>query len=164
MESFRELYERHYGDVYRFALFLTSDPTRAEDLAADTFARAWISRERIRHATVKAYLLTITRNLYRDGLRRQRPLTALDDRLEDPRPTAEQRVADAAALGIVKQQLLRTAEGDRHAFVLHALRGLSYAQVAGVLGISTGAVKSRIFRVREALAGIRSMRAKGDQR
>ncbi|MGE0446924.1 MAG: RNA polymerase sigma factor [Vicinamibacterales bacterium] len=164
MESFRELYERHYADVYRFALFLTSDPTRAEDLAADTFARAWTSRERIRQATVKAYLLTITRNLYRDGLRRQRPVTELDDRLEDPSPSAEQRAADASALGLVKQRLLRAAEGDRRAFVLHTFEGLSYAQVARALGITTGAVKSRIFRVREALAGIRSMRPKGDPR
>ena len=68
MDPFRELYERYYRDVYRFALFLTGDAARAEDLAADTFVRAWTARDRIRHETVRAYLLTIARNLYRDGL------------------------------------------------------------------------------------------------
>ena len=41
MDQFRELYERYYTDVYRFALFLTGDVARAEDLTADTFVRAW---------------------------------------------------------------------------------------------------------------------------
>jgi DNA-directed RNA polymerase specialized sigma24 family protein len=39
MDQFRELYERYYADVYRFALFLTGDVARAEDLTADTFVR-----------------------------------------------------------------------------------------------------------------------------
>jgi DNA-directed RNA polymerase specialized sigma24 family protein len=64
MDQFRELYERYYADVYRFALFLTGDVARAEDLTADTFVRAWTARERIRQNTVRAYLLTITRNLF----------------------------------------------------------------------------------------------------
>jgi DNA-directed RNA polymerase specialized sigma24 family protein len=46
MDEFRQLYERHYGAVYRLALFLTGSPDRAEDLAADTFVRAWTARDR----------------------------------------------------------------------------------------------------------------------
>ena len=61
MDEFTSLYDRHYQDVYRFALFLSGDPTRAEDLASDTFVRAWLARDRIRQPTVRAYLLTITR-------------------------------------------------------------------------------------------------------
>jgi RNA polymerase sigma-70 factor (ECF subfamily) len=57
MDPFADLYERHYSDVYRFALFLTGDRTRAEDLVADTFVRAWLTRDRIRQPTVRAYLL-----------------------------------------------------------------------------------------------------------
>ena len=82
MESFRELYERYYPDVYRFALFLTANPAIAEDLAADTFVRAWTSRGRIRQATVKGYLLAITRNLHRDALRRRRPTVPKTTALE----------------------------------------------------------------------------------
>jgi DNA-directed RNA polymerase specialized sigma24 family protein len=40
MDSFREVYERHYRAVYQMALFLTGVPDQAEDLAADTFVRA----------------------------------------------------------------------------------------------------------------------------
>jgi RNA polymerase sigma factor (sigma-70 family) len=76
MDPFRDLYERYYRDVYRFALFLTGDVARAEDLTADTFVRAWTARDRIRHETVRAYLLTIARNLYRDSLRSMRGSSA----------------------------------------------------------------------------------------
>ena len=69
MDPFRDLYERYHADVYRFALFLTGDHSSAEDLTSDTFVRAWNARDRIRQDTVRAYLLTITRNLYRDEVR-----------------------------------------------------------------------------------------------
>src|SRR5688572_32038384 len=51
MDAFRGVYERHHQAMYRLALFLTGDPARAEDLAADAFVRAWTARHRIRHHT-----------------------------------------------------------------------------------------------------------------
>ena len=119
MDGFREPYERYYTDVYRFALFLTGDVARAEDLAADTFVRAWTARDRIRQETVRAYLLTVTRNLFRDHVRAARP---------------------------------HVARGDRWALLLYVVREMSYSEVAAALGVSVAAVKSRIFRAREALA------------
>jgi len=79
MLSFHELYEQHSRDVYRFALFLSGDPAMAEDLTADTFVRAWTARGSIRDATVRAYLLTITRNLWRDRQRREWRQVPLDE-------------------------------------------------------------------------------------
>ena len=73
MVGFHDLYEQHWRDVYRFALFLSGNPVHAEDLTSETFVRAWTARGSIREATVRAYLLTITRNLHRDSRRRERP-------------------------------------------------------------------------------------------
>jgi DNA-directed RNA polymerase specialized sigma24 family protein len=78
MVGFHDLYERHRAGVYRFALFLSGNPAQAEDLASDTFVRAWTARGSIREATVRAYLLTITRNLWRDLERRNRRHVPLD--------------------------------------------------------------------------------------
>jgi RNA polymerase sigma-70 factor (ECF subfamily) len=150
--EFRELYERYYADVYRFALFLTGDVARAEDLAADTFVRAWTARDRIRQGTVRAYLLTITRNLFRDGLRAARPQVPLDEQMADNAPAVDARVERVFALRQVRSRLRRVPRGDRRALLLYVIREMSYAEIATALGVSVAAVKSRIFRAREALA------------
>ena len=156
MDGFRELYDRYYPDVYRFALFLTGDATRADDLTADTFVRAWRARDRIQHATVKAYLLAITRNLFRDQLRASRQSTdrevELQDTIADESPGADIHVQHASTLRDVRARLRGVARGDRRALLLYVLKEMSYAEVAAALGISIGAVKSRINRAREALA------------
>jgi RNA polymerase sigma factor (sigma-70 family) len=156
MDGFRELYERYYPDVHRFALFLTGDAARADDLTADTFVRAWRARDRIQHATVKAYLLAIARNLYRDQLRSARLSTSreveLQDTIADDAPGADLHVQHASTLRDVRARLRGVARGDRRALLLYVLKEMSYAEVAAALGISIGAVKSRINRAREALA------------
>ena len=152
MDGFRDIYDRYYHDVRRFALFLSGDPARADDLAADTFVRAWQARDRIQHATVKAYLMTITRNLYRDQLRSSRQFVELEDTIPDAAPGADVHVQHASTLRDVRARLRRVARGDRRALLLYVVKEMSYAEVAAALGISIGAVKSRICRARDALA------------
>ena len=151
MSEFHELYERHYPDVFRFALFLTGDRSRAEDLAADTFVRAWTARDRIQMTTVRAYLLTIAKNLHRDALRRERPTAGLVHDVADSRPGVDAQVESAIALNQVRSRLRSVARGDRQALLMFIVRGMSYQEIAGTLGVSITAVKSRIFRAREAL-------------
>jgi len=152
MVGFHDLYERHWRDVYRFALFLSGNPTHAEDLTSDTFVRAWTARGTIREATIRAYLLTITRNLWRDMERRSRRHVPLDAAEE---PAVSPRGDQLAELGWTERQLELVAAGDRDALLLHARDGLSYDEVARRLHISVGAVKSRVFRARQALAALR---------
>ena len=151
MDSFRDVYEKHYDAVYRLALFLTGAPDRADDLAADTFVRAWTARDRLQYATVRAYLLTITRNLYRDRLRAARPFVELNDLLIPTASPTAGRVEDVSTLRDVRARLRRLAPGDRRALLLYAVSELSYADIARRLGISLNAVKSRIARARDAL-------------
>ena len=112
MDPFQALYERYYRDVYRFALFLTGDAARAEDLTADTFVRAWTARARIRQETVRAYLLTIARNLHRDQLRAARRHEPIDDQLADRAPRVDVQVERASALRQVRARLRHVARGD----------------------------------------------------
>jgi RNA polymerase sigma-70 factor (ECF subfamily) len=152
MDPFEALYEAHYQDVYRFALFLTGDPPHAEDLAADTFVRAWMARDRIRQPTVRAYLLAITRNLYRDHRRLKRPVSAeLNDTVCDAQPGADVHLEQRSQLRQISARLRRVAPGDRRALLLYVVREMSYAQIAVRLGVPIGSVKARIARARDAL-------------
>jgi RNA polymerase sigma-70 factor (ECF subfamily) len=72
--DFHSLFERHSRDVYRFALYLSGDPSLAEEIARETFVRARVTPGDVRLGTVKAYLLTIARNLPESGTSEPAPL------------------------------------------------------------------------------------------
>jgi RNA polymerase sigma-70 factor (ECF subfamily) len=152
MDQFTALYDEHYRDVYRFALFLCGQPNRAEELAADTFVRAWLARDRIQQPTVRSYLLTITRNLHRDGFR-GRQHVSLEETGEPAggTPSADTQVQHRAELERTIAAIRLLAPADRQALVLRAFRDMSYADIAATLDIPVGSVKSRISRARQAL-------------
>jgi DNA-directed RNA polymerase specialized sigma24 family protein len=61
MLSFERVHRAYAPDVLRFALWMTGNPAQADDIASETFVRAWTKREKIRAETLKAYFLTIPR-------------------------------------------------------------------------------------------------------
>ena len=148
--DFSELYQRHAKDVHRFALYLSGDANVAEDLTAETFASALCGRAELRVDTVKAYLIAIARNLYRDALARERRLVAIDDVPEtvDPAPSSENTASDRQAYEHVLRAIQRLPQPLREALVLAADQELRYDQIAVILGCSVGAVKVRVHRAR----------------
>jgi len=152
MSSLEDLYERYSSDVYRFAVHLSGDRMLAEDITSETFLRAWSSRAPIRQDTVKAYLFTIARNVYRHELRRRtrhvEPVAEPVAAGPDPRERAEQADALAVVLGALRQ----LPEPDRAALLMHTQDGLPYEQIARTLGVSLAAVKVRVHRARLKLA------------
>src|SRR5215470_10594454 len=105
MDDFHSLYQRYAPQVHRFALFLCGEAALADDITSETFVRAWTSRGKIREATVKAYLFTIARNLYRDHLRGHKPMHELDESVRDPGIDLESRAAQKAEVQAVMQML-----------------------------------------------------------
>jgi RNA polymerase sigma-70 factor (ECF subfamily) len=137
--------------VYRFALSLTRDRHRAEDITSETFVRAWARHDRIRTETLKGYLFTIARNLFLDGCRGDRRHVALDETLMDPRPGPAERAVSGVALERAERVLRAMPEVDRTAFLLRVQQDLPYAEVARVLGISLVAARVKVHRVRARL-------------
>jgi RNA polymerase sigma factor (sigma-70 family) len=90
MMDFESLYAKYAPAVRRFVLFLCGDPMMADDITSDTFLRALGKHEQIRQPTVKSYLLTIARNIYRDyGRKRARhPEAELHESIPDGRERA----------------------------------------------------------------------------
>jgi len=64
MINFQDLYETYAAEVYSFSLWLAGDSLEAEDITSETFIRAWVHNSKIRTETLKAYLFTISRNVY----------------------------------------------------------------------------------------------------
>jgi len=152
--TFDELYRTYFGDVHRFALWLSRDPADADDLTAETFARAWARRERLRTETLKGYLLAIARRLHLERQRRLRRRGEMPDDLRDPAPGPDRRVAARLELATVRDALRQLPEADCAALVLRAEQGLSHAEIARVLDVSEGAARLKVHRARRRLLRI----------
>ena len=150
--DFGALYERYSRDVLRFAIFLTGSRTEAEDIAAETFVRAWAAAGSIRVSSVKAYLFMIARNLYLDGRRAgYRDGGAVPDRA-DPAPAADQAFDARDELARVMAALQLLPEIDRAALLMRADDALGYEDIGVALGLSTAAARVRVHRARLRLA------------
>lgn len=138
--------------MHRFVLFLSGDPTLADDILSETFIRLWHARKRVDLTTVKGYLLTIARNLFLADRRHVRRMTTLDERAQDTRPGPERRAHAHLELQAVLAALQRLPEMDRAAVLLRAEEGMSYDEVAAALGISPVAARVKVHRARLKLA------------
>ena len=136
-----------------FALSLTNNPIRADDLVQDTFLRAWASRTYFQPGTnLGAWMFKIMRNSLYTAHRKlsrevQNPNGSFAAHLAAP-PGQEA----AVALTEVAHALARLSGAHREALLLMSLDGMSYEEVALVQGIAVGTVKSRVHRAREQLA------------
>lgn len=148
MVDFHSLYVRYAPDVRRFALLLSGNDALADDLTSETFVRVWTARGEIRQATVKAYLFTIVRNLYRDHWRRERRWTELEDRLPDTKASPQRRSENSSELRSVMTSLQKLPEQERAALLLYAQEEMSYQEIADAMGLTLAAVKVKIHRAR----------------
>src|SRR4029077_19694742 len=155
MTDFSSLYRKYAPDVYRFALYLSNERGEAEDIASETFVRAWTAPEPIRMATVKGYLFTIARNLFLQGRRKAAHHVELSEDLPDPGVGPHVRAERDSELAAVLAALQRLPEVDRAALLMRAQDELPYEEIARALGISLASVKVKIRRARVALARIR---------
>jgi RNA polymerase sigma-70 factor (ECF subfamily) len=158
MTEFQALYQKYAQDVFRFALFLCGNREDAEDIASETFVRAWNAPGGIRQSTVKAYLLVIARNCYLQGLRRSGRHSPLEQDFVDPRQAPHESAEQRAELEYVMRDLQELPEMDRTALLMSAAEEMSYEQIAETLGLSLGAVKTKIHRARLKLEEARKKR------
>ena len=164
-EERREGFEQealvHLDALYRVALRLTANAADAEDLVQETMLRAYRSWDSYTPGTnAKGWLLTILRHLFINEYRRRsrHPETVDVDTIEpfalfqevqeeDPQGAFFDKIVDDEVLRAVDQ----LPEAFREAVTLSDVEGLSYEEVAKVLDVPVGTVKSRLYRGRRLL-------------
>jgi len=141
--------------VYHFALRLTGSRQEAEDLAQETFLKAWRRRGQLRDAgSGLVWLLTICRNLWNDRLRRKASRPPMAGTLEDQASTAASPDQDLMVrddLRIVLEAMNLLPARQREVLHLHACEGLSLREIAEVLQITSEAVKASLCEARKRL-------------
>jgi RNA polymerase sigma-70 factor (ECF subfamily) len=157
--AFSTLVERHERRVYNLALRMTGREEDARDAAQDAFLTVLRKLSSFRgEAAFTTWLHRVTVNACYDLLRKRQRQPMLErgggpDDLPSPEPSPAPDHADAVDLSIDVQRALREVPEDfRAVMILHDVQDLGQDEVATILGIPVGTVKSRLHRGRIALA------------
>lgn len=155
-EAFGKLYDLHLDGVYRYLYYKLGDPTRAEDLTAQVFLKAWEAMPRFqwREVPFSHWLMRLARNAVIDHYRTARVHGELHEDLvaADPDPQAEYvRQERMGGLAVALRQL---PEEQRTVIVLRFVEGMDYSQVADIIGKSEGALRVMQHRALAALRRI----------
>ena len=154
--AFAALVRRHQDRVFGFILRMLDARDEAMELTQDVFVKAWQALPGWRpEARFSTWLLQIARNAALDQMRRRRLIqfAPLDDGLDvaDTAPGPEACYASRQRQVLLEHALQQIAAEHREILLLREVEDLSYAELAAVLGIAEGTVKSRLARARAAL-------------
>ena len=166
--AFEELLLLHQKKVYNLCLRMSANPDDALDLSQEAFLRAWRSLGQYQfEASFSTWLFRLTSNICIDFLRRKkrRQETSLTESYDDSDEGAELSVPDAqpgpeqqAMTNETKIELAHAMERlspeHREILQLRVIEDLQYEQIADILGVRVGTVKSRLARARLALRKI----------
>ncbi len=163
-EAFEQLVLQYQNPIYNLCLRITGNPEDAADMTQESFLKAWRNLESFHfEAAFSTWLYRLASNTCLDFLRsakrrRELSLTVEDESgesqlldLPDPAPTPEASLLtneENARLGAAMEQL---DPEQRRILTLRVVNDLSYTEIAAVLNIKEGTVKSRLARARESL-------------
>jgi len=167
--AFEMLVVKYQRRIERLIARMVRDPDRVEDLAQETFIRAWRALPRFRgESAFYTWLYRIAVNTAKKSLAEQRrdpvlweaPVNDLDHDDETFRPEREPSDHGTPDAWLASQEIAHAvnaaieglSEDLRRAIVLREIEGLSYEEIATVMNCPVGTVRSRIFRAREAIA------------
>ena len=163
LDAFNQLVTRHERAVYSVCYRMLRDASLAEDATQDAFIRAWNSIDSFRGGIVRPWILRIATNRTYDILRAQarRPAQSLEaqpfeseadwtsqtDAVEHP----ESFAARGELSTFLHGALAELPEDQRLAIVLSDVQGYAYDEIAEIMDVAVGTVKSRISRGRSRL-------------
>ena len=168
--AWADIVEQHSDRVFRLALRLTGNRHDAEDLTQEVFVRVFRSLHTYTPGTFEGWLHRITTNLFLDQARRKQRIRfdALSDeraaRLASPVAAPDTAYAEGTFDDDVETALAALPPDFRAAVVLCDIEGLSYEEIAEILGAKIGTVRSRIHRGRALLRSALAHRAPAEGR
>ena len=146
-----ELFEQHRSAIFAYIRRLTADTSLAEELTQETFLRVFVARERLKQvANLRAWAFRVATNTTFSALRRSRLYAWLPWETTERTASRGQNLAERVELqDAVETALASLTPQYRAPLLLFSYYGFSLAEVAEILGISEGAVKTRIYRGKE---------------
>lgn len=153
--EFKQRFMPYHRLLYRVAYHLTGNAQDAEDLLQDTYLRLWQKRDDLREeAVTEAYLVTLTRNLFRDQQRLKRidTSTELTEEAEPPDERGLDRQIDSQDEASQMEGLIQQLpERDGRIIQMHLVEDKSYEEIERDTGLSQGNIRIIVMRARQKL-------------
>jgi RNA polymerase sigma-70 factor, ECF subfamily len=154
--AFGRIVVEYQDRIFNLCMFMLREKQDAQEAAQDVFVKAYRALGDFKpHATLYTWLYRITVNACIDYRRKAQRLhieeDASIDEIASCDPSPEMICESKEATGLIQEALAALKPGLRAAILLREIEGLSYEEIAEVLQISIGTVKSRISRAREEL-------------
>ena len=147
-----ELYRKHGSEVYRYAFAVLGNHADAEDVAQTTFLNAYRALEQGVHPRKPSnWLLAIASNAIKQRFRQEQARPRQVE-LDDRTAKAEIDEPEGPTVGELLSALSKIPPQQRQAIVLREFEGRSYAEIAAILDVTTGALETLLFRARRSLA------------
>jgi RNA polymerase sigma factor (sigma-70 family) len=148
-----DLYRAHVAEVYRYAYAVLGNHADAEDVTQTTFLNAYRALEQgVRPRKPSNWLLTIASNAIKQRFRQEqaRPrYVELDERIAH---AATEEDDEGPTIGELLTALSKIPPQQRQAIVLREFEGRSYSEIAEILGVTTSALETLLFRARRSLS------------
>jgi RNA polymerase sigma-70 factor (ECF subfamily) len=154
-EAFDAVMRVHQDRVFSVCFRILGDREKALDATQDTFLTVFRKAGQFQgRSAVGTWIYRIAVNTCYDQLRRsqRRPSESLPDHVDLSDPSAEEAIESAAVRPEIELALAQLPADFRNAVILSDLEGLSLPEIAEILGVPVGTVKSRVFRGRRLLA------------
>ena len=152
-DSFTIIFDHYINDIYKFSLVKVGNKDDAQDIASETFSRAWSYLSRYRTNNFRAYIFTIARNLCYDFHKNKEESIDVSDDFDPPDMSIN--IEGSFIEHEKKEKLLKTIAQlpDNYAdiIVLRFIIGLSVKETVKVMGMSGGAVRTAQHRALQRL-------------
>jgi RNA polymerase sigma factor (sigma-70 family) len=162
---FEETVLPHLDAAFNYARWLTRSHAEADDVVQDACVRAMRYFSSLRDEDARPWLFAIVRNTWYSRVSRRTNLAAVgtddDPRREraDHALDPEERLLQQHTITVVQAALEQLPADFREVIVLREIEGLSYKEIAAVMGVPIGTVMSRLARARERLAAVLKLTA-----
>ncbi len=155
-ERFGEIYREYESAIYGYLFYMTQEEQTAQDLSQETFLKIYLGYKKLREEShLKAWCMTIARNTFLSYARKKKPFLLGDEaiysQIPASEPSPEAIILQSERRREIQELLLKLNESDRTVLILRDYEGLSYADIAGVMGLTEPVVKVRIYRARTRL-------------
>ncbi|MCX7956329.1 MAG: sigma-70 family RNA polymerase sigma factor [Endomicrobia bacterium] len=154
LDAFETLIEKYQKEIYNIALFKTQNISLAEEIAQETIIRIYKNIKKFKFkSSFYTWIYRITYNIMKDIIKKFKPIGefSTEEMIISEREEIDEELHKVEVYNKIKQLISKIPHKFQFVLILADIEGKTYQEIAEILKVGIGTVKSRLFRAREML-------------